>query len=176
MIVAVDIDGTVADYVNGFRDYIYRNHGIKLGYPTMYNLEKAWPELEGRYWDYHAQAVEDGLLLTLEPYPDAAMVLDVFRRDGTKIHFVTTRMEEDDTIDWLNMNNFIYDDISFGVPKISIGADVVIDDDPIALKEAYARGASVIAPRHPYNDEVNCYHFGTWKDLLIDVFTAREDT
>lgn len=175
MKIAIDIDGTVADYLGAFQNYMSTTHGVDLPYPAQYNLNKAWPDLEGRYWDYHNEAVDDGLLLNIEPYPMAREVIDMLASEGNTIHVVTERVVEDDTLEWLNQSNFIFHDISFGTPKHLVGAEFIIDDDPLTLKACLARGIDILCPAHIYNINADVPLFQNWGHLYQSAQELRNN-
>lgn len=158
----VDIDGVLADYVDGLRRFIESSYDVRLpdGDPMDYGFTD-WPLPESWSTVHHA-AVADGLYARLKPMGGAREAIRRLRGHGWRVVAATSRTEPPLfhttglTASWLDYALDRLDGLTFGVKDLTDG-DVLVDDDPRAL-DAWAA-------RHPQG-----------RTLLYDHLYNRDDT
>ena len=152
MIIGIDIDGVLIDddtyRLDHITKYCYENDLGNLDYPYGYESKCNWgndilEDYRKKYFfDYIKNAPARGF---------AAEVIKKLHDEGNKIIIITARYktQEDsaigeqmrkDTVNWLNKNGIVYDDICFTVcPKTKAiqenDVDMMIDDSPEVLPE-----------------------------------------
>jgi dimeric dUTPase (all-alpha-NTP-PPase superfamily) len=127
-LLAVDIDGVLADYVTGYSDYLFSQNMImgRLENQSSYNIAEAY----GISKDVEEKAKRDfqesGGFRWLPVYSGAEATLKWARELGYKIALVSARPYLEmrrihaDTIFWLHNNNIPYDAIYWGKDKADI--------------------------------------------------------
>lgn len=148
--IICDVDGVLADYVNGFYRWVAATAPelrVPVGrpYPSPAALrirEDEWRVLKHRYRT-------QGILLTLEPLDGAVQYLRTYAERGVNICLLTTRPGEDQYIveehtrEWLAKHRIPFDVLEFTEDKVAHicegykPADVLrfIDDDPRSVLE-----------------------------------------
>lgn len=152
MIIGIDIDGVLTDD-NTYRldcmsKYCYENNLNNLDYPYAYEDKCKWSNetLE----DYRKQYFFN-YIKNVPARRFASEIIKKLREEGHKIIIITGRYKtqedsdigkqmREDTINWLNKNGIIYDDICFTFsPKTKAvkekNVDVMIDDSPRVIPE-----------------------------------------
>ncbi len=152
MNIGIDIDGVLLDddtyRLDTMTKYCYENNLPDLDYPYEYESKCNWTkEIKEDYRQkYYFNYVQN---MPAKYY--ASEVIKKLHDDGHKIIIITGRYktQEDSslgeqmrkyTIDWLNKNNIIYDEICFvHCPKTKEikekNIDIMIDDSPEILPE-----------------------------------------
>jgi len=172
-IIACDLDGVLADTVKLALRNIEEKTAIKktnddikqydmakeLGLPRDYiedAFRKAWREYE-----------------KIEPVdPNIPYILNKLHEQAI-IYIVTSSIGDDkEIIGWLKMNNIVYDKlihVKKDNEKLSVEADVFIEDNPHLAVELKNAGKSVIMLKQPWNVEFmnNGIAFATdWNELF----------
>lgn len=175
-IVAVDIDGTLADY-----------HGWFLGFAEGY-LGRAMPvmdtnpglplhEFMGLSKEEYRQVKlayrQGGLKRSMPAFEGARHMTEAFEAAGAEVWICTTRPYlrldniDPDTREWLERNQIKYTAMIFGESKYedlveSVGADrvvAVVEDLPEQIARAYGLNLNVYVPKRPYNGAIDMLRF-----------------
>lgn len=175
VLVAIDVDSTLHDYWEQFRVAALELHGVHLPYEeqTDWGVQVlSRPQVAEVIEHTHRdEQVSAGV-----PYSGAADVINAWRRDGHTILITTHRRPDahDITAQWLTDHGFGFDLLRCGYQKVDhcqeIGADVLIDDSPINIRDAIGVGITAATIAHPWNrglaDDLPAIVYGDdWADL-----------
>jgi len=181
-ILITDMDGTIADYVNTFVDFLKRegitpvkeitsmllDESLEMDYPEYYKLKEKFEE-EGGYRD-------------MLPYTDAELTLERLKyHNNYHIIVVTSRPVHihkrifKDSFYWLKSQGFPFDELRMmGANRILLAHElmqnnevILWEDDPEILKRASLSGITTYARKHPYNANLNLPHV-----TLVDSYTG----
>lgn len=150
-IFAVDLDGVVVDYYKAIRPIAaeWLNKPVQELTPNFSFGFKEWglpPKGELGYNYLHRWAVrQKDIFLTAEPIPGAAYTLRRLSAKSIHIRIVTHRLYVGglhekvvaQTVQWLERHHIPYSDLCFLKNKVSLDADLYIDDSPSNIR-AYA--------------------------------------
>lgn len=180
-VLGVDLDGCVADYFAGFRDYVADIKGIPpehLGIPIAYDFvsDPMWSTVikdRDEFLQLHGEAVDAGLFLTLNVFKSASRVLWELSDKEVYIRIITHRLHNkgryslaiETTARWLEMNMIPYRGISFERYKAEVGCDLYLDDSPHNVTELRAAGKDCIIYDAPYNKEIPGLRAYDWQDV-----------
>lgn len=141
LVVAVDIDECLADFVGGFTDWCTN----KYGRFDVAEIESA--ENEPKKTEFYAT----GGFSSLRPIPGAAAVIRDFRRIGVKVVIITARPRrqhknvEPQTIEWLRRHGIEYDLIIFERDKSEALCEYVLPATVLGFVEDRRKHAVEIA-------------------------------
>ncbi len=184
MIIGIDIDGVLTDD-NTYRldcmsKYCYENNLSVFDYPYAYEDKCKWSDeiLENYRKQYFFDYIKN-----IPARRFASEVIKKLHEEGHKIIIITGRYKtqedsdigkqmREDTINWLNKNNIIYDDICFTFsPKTSAirekKVDIMIDDSPRVIPEV-AKIVKAFCFDNSYNinlDLPNMTRVFSWYDI-----------
>lgn len=179
-IVAIDIDGTLADYHGWFLQFASEYLGRAMPFPETMNPGLPLHEFMNLTKDQYRQVKlayrQGGLKRSMPAFEGAAELTKSIEDAGAEVWVCTTRPYlrldniDPDTREWLHRNDIQYTALLFGDSKYedlveSVGADrvvAVIEDLPEQVERAKAMGLLVYTPARPYNSSVN----GRWEDLI----------
>lgn len=156
MLVAIDVDSTLHDYWEQFRQAAALLHGVDLPYEdqTDWAVEAlSRPQLAAVIEHTH----DDARITAAVPYDGAADVINAWRRAGHLILITTHRRPDahDVTAAWLTDHGIGFDLLRCGYEKVDhcteVGADVLIDDSPTNIRQAVAAGITAATIAHPWN-------------------------
>lgn len=184
MIIGVDIDGVLID------DDTYR-----LDYMTKYCYENGLPDIDNPYaYEAKCDWTEDILYDYRKKYffdyiknaPVRSFASEIIKKlhdEGNKIVIITGRYKttenseigeqmRNDTVNWLNKNNIIYDEIYYAhCPKIKEvkenNIDIMIEDSPSTILEL-AKITKVLCYDNRYNRDLECSNMVrvfSWYDI-----------
>lgn len=184
MIIGIDIDGVLMD------DDTYR-----LDHMTKYCYENGLPDMDNPYayeekYKWEKEILEDyrkkyyfNYINNAPARAFASEVIEKLHDEGNKIIIVTGRYKtkEDskigeqmrkDTVNWLNKNNIIYDEICYAhCPKVKEikekNIDIMIDDSPEIIREL-AKVTKVLCFDNRYNRDLtydNMIRVFSWYDI-----------
>jgi len=165
-IIGIDLDGCVADYVTGFRDYVrQQGYTMRTSVPLAYNFAEAF-DIDQHTLEQLKEAFEEsGGFITLPIYPRAAEILRKLQRLGYKIVIITSRRQTRahrifyDTSEWLKTYGIPYDMLLFSRDKSdALRRNIypakclffVEDHDKYAFELA-SDGTPVLLLEQPYN-------------------------
>lgn len=182
LVIAVDLDGTTADFTHGIRTHIARKINIPRAdwanmFPNgsryaMWEGDDAWfPGPEDFQTDFRAFENLGGYR-TLEVYENAQEISKALVHHGFKLRVVTARGMDfnQDTQHWIRTNMLPLGEItnSVGGKHLIEGKDVSIEDSPTEIKLLLDNGEKVIGMNHAYNKHIvheNFYRIDGWDKL-----------
>lgn len=189
-VVAVDIDGTIADYHTHFLEFAAQWIGRDMPQPTRINPGKRLSEWMGVdhkvYQECKLAFRQGGLKRWMPAYPNAGLLTQAIQAAGAEVWICTTRPYlrldniDPDTREWMARNGIQYDAVLFGDQKYAELARqaedrvaVVFDDLPEQCYEAVKLGFNVYVRDQPYNRH---YHGGLGRVYSCDemMIVARE--
>jgi hypothetical protein len=129
-ILCVDIDGVLADYVDGYIDFLIRKGVVGVEVKNIplstYNIAEGLSIDKGLEEMAKREFQENGGFSSLPVYPQSASVLKSAREQGYRIALISARPYLEvrrihaDTVKWLGDNNVPYDAIFWGKDKADI--------------------------------------------------------
>jgi uncharacterized protein len=179
VLVAIDVDSTLHDYWEQFRQAAMALHGVDL----PYDAQTDW-SVDALTRHQLAAVIEhthdDERIAAGVPYAGAADVINAWRRAGHLILITTHRRADahNATARWLTDHGIGFDLLRCGYEKVDhckeIGADLLIDDSPTNLRLAVQAGLASATIRHPWNSslqaEVSAVIFGDdWPELAANL-------
>lgn len=159
MVIAVDIDGTIAQTTRRLVPYL----GLKIIYD--YNPFSSIQE-EGEFFRKNEQIFNE-----LRPYDGAAKVLWLIKRHGWDVVYLTSRSPSVKNITrlWLLKNRFPPGELIFTSDKASvlgqIKAQVFVEDAPKYI-EAASDITTILIKDQPYNRHISGRRFKRWHEVL----------
>lgn len=186
-VLGVDLDGVVADYTLGFRQFVARARGVE---PESLPLDRSWDFAEwgfapGDFELHHRDAVQQGRILANLPMIEgAADALWRLSDAGVWIRVITHRLYVNwshataisDTVSWLDTHQIPYRDICFLGAKPEVEADCYIDDAAHNIAALRAAGNEVIVFDQPYNRHLDAPRAATWaevEELVAELLVDR---
>ena len=168
MKIGIDLDGVVVDmlemmmpYLRKYKpnakredvtDYKLRNFGTKQSRTAQIELAKMLSNFEF-----------NGGYLNAKPIDGAVEGVNNLY-DKNEIHFISSRNQYEKILNhsfrWLNSHGFKYHSLTCfqedKYPTIKMhGVELMIEDNPFALRELTKKGVECIVFDQPYNQEVN---------------------
>lgn len=184
VIIGVDIDGTVGDYIQILREYLAKKFNIpaedmeeRLPEPTDYSFSTWGEEIEKNFKQLHSEAVTDGIYQEMESFPKASENLWKLNNEDYHLRIITSRFVKhgqnyevvSSTSRWLDMHNIPYRDLMFVHEKTEVYVDVLIDDSPYNI-EAYQRtGRNIIIFDAPYNRNFDGIRVHNWEQAYAEI-------
>ncbi len=176
-VFGVDLDGVVADFIQGLKPIAADWLGVsehELTDDVSYGF-KEW-KLGGvrGYNDLHRYAVKERRLFeTLPPIPGAAAALRRLSRSGVRIRIITHRLYIEwfhrqavaQTVEWLERHGVPYWDLCFMAKKSSVEADVYVEDSPVNIASLRAARRQVIVLRNSTNRHVAAPAADSWREV-----------
>lgn len=171
-IVAVDIDGTLADYHKHFLEFAEKWIGRAMPPPNKMNPGMHLSEFMGvdphLYRECKLAFRQGGLKRWMPVYAGAQQMIQGIRDLGAEVWICTTRPYlrldniDPDTREWLSRNRIAYDAVLFGDEKYlelkrqaGERVAVVFDDLPEQCAVAFGYGFKVCIRDQPYNLHYN---------------------
>lgn len=169
--IGVDLDGVVANFVDGFREWCRANgHTHEMPPPDRYNIWEVWGLTRQEWDDSFARACHDGLFYTLTPYDDAVESIRKLKQDGHFIHIITYRVRPDvqlDTINWLTKHHVPYDALSFSKEKAGFPLDVMLEDTAANVQPVENAGVPCYLIDRPWNRSyIHPRRVSSWKEFV----------
>lgn len=171
-IVAIDIDGTLADYHGWFlrfaEGYLGRAMPLMDTNPGL-PLHEFMGLTKEEYRQVKLAYRQGGLKRSMPVFEGASYLTQSIEDAGAEVWICTTRPYlrldniDPDTREWLERHNIQYTALLFGDSKYedlveSVGADrivAVVEDLPEMVDRAKAQGLTVYTPERPYNGSVD---------------------
>jgi hypothetical protein len=168
-VVAVDIDGTLADYHGWFTRFAELWTGREMPDPTDNTngipLYKWLGMSKKTYRECKLAYRQGGMKRSMPCYPGSADLLRYMRKSGCEVWICTTRPYlrldniDPDTRHWLRRNHIPYDGVIFGEHKYRdlvkiVGRErvlMVLDDLPEMIEQTLALGIPGVLRDQPYN-------------------------
>ncbi|HXA54185.1 MAG TPA: hypothetical protein VNV37_04850 [Solirubrobacteraceae bacterium] len=159
MRIAVDIDSTLHHHWDVVSEVSRRRFGVRLPYEEQltWGLTRLRPEqLDVCVRESHS----DERILASVPYPGAVETVRAWHAQG---HFVQVLGHPSlscrrATAAWLEAIGLPFDDMQCPGERVESclrdGIELLIDDSPLSIAEALARGIAAATIVHPWNEEV----------------------
>lgn len=180
-VLGVDLDGVVGDYENAFRAHVSKAKQVA---PESLPPMRTWSFADSgwgigsdeEFYELHAEAVRNGMFLTMDVIDGASEQLWRLSDAGVHIRIITHRMvvkgthgvAAGDTARWLDMHQIPMRDLCFIGDKPQAGADLYVDDAPhniTNLRAAYGRQDAAVVFDQPYNRHLDGPRATNWVDL-----------
>ncbi len=163
--VGIDIDGTVANYLQGAAPLLKEHYGLEPDFSQpAYTID----ELFGLTEETRPRGLQKHLYENLHLFrhlptrerDSHQLSWEIQRTLGAKVYFITARsptpVVEEDTLFWLTYNGFTFDEVFFTKDKAQLcremKVDVIIEDEIKHLVGLIAAGIDVVIPNQPWND------------------------
>ncbi len=162
MRLAIDLDGVVANFNEGWIRFYNRQFGTSLDVSQV----DAWdviPKLTrfahmGEFWDWAEHLDGASLFRHLEPFPDAIPALVTLAGWGHTIVIVTTKPDfaVGDTFAWIGEHGIPTTEVHITEDKEQVAADVYLEDAPHQLYRLRRHRPEVVVVRfaRPWNHEI----------------------
>lgn len=179
-IVAVDIDGTLADYHRWFLQFAEMYLGKPVPPYEEMTQESLWRHChisKSTYRQVKLAYRQGGMKRSMPAYPNAAGLTRSLRGNGAEVWICTTRPYlrldniDPDTRHWLRRNRIQYDGVLYGEHKYRQLARIVgkyrvvgvLDDLPELCGQAFSVGISPVLVRRPHNEHLraDCEQVGS---------------
>lgn len=176
-VLAVDLDGVVADFHAGLKPIAAEWLGIaekELTDEVSYGFPEWQLERSGGYDALHRFAVKErGLFAALAPIRGAPAALRRLSTRGVRIRIVTHRLYISwfhreaivQTTDWLEHHGVPYWDLCFMRDKAAVGANLYLEDSPGNIEALRADGHPTIALRNSTNRHLPAPYAEDWAEL-----------
>jgi uncharacterized protein len=170
MRIAIDIDSTLHHYWDILSEVSVRRFGIELPYDEQFSwgITRLRPEQLALCIE---ESHSDEWILAGAPYPGAVRAVRSWHEQGHFVHITSHRALDRKrvTAAWLKRIGLPFDDLHCSYDKVArcaeLEIELLIDDGPLNLAAALARGIAAATIRHPWN-----------RDLCEeeDILTARD--
>lgn len=156
IVLAVDLDGTCADYVPHMRKIAAEFTGrpiAALPSEVSYPLTEWGIRTPKEYEQLHRFGLlRHALFRDMPAIKGASRTLRGFSNEGCRIRIVTSRLCADrhhaetviQSVNWLDNHKIPYDDICFVKKKTDVAADIYIDDSPEQIAQLRESGRYVL--------------------------------
>jgi hypothetical protein len=157
--IALDIDSTIHHYWDLLERIAQERYGVSMPYDAQddWGITVLSPDdLAACVEESHS----DENILAGEPYPGAVEIVAEWHAAGHWIHVTSHRRtgSREATERWLNDIGMPFDDLHCSFDKVSrcveLEIDVLIDDSPVNIRRARARGILPATIVHPWNREL----------------------
>lgn len=170
-VVAIDIDGTLADYHGHLHSFAegWIGHDLRRDYdgsePFRYWVERWWGLDHTAFRALKLAFRQGGMKRTMPIYPGAAELIEEVMMIGAEVWLTTTRPWErfdrvdPDTREWLRRHAISYDGLLYDDDKLDALCErieprrivAVLDDQRDILMAAASRSLGPIMRETPYN-------------------------
>ena len=176
-VFGVDLDGVVADFVEGLRPIAAEWLGVpldKLTREISYGFLEWGLDPGGGYEALHRFAVKQrNLFKILPPIPGATPALRRLSTEGIRIRIITHRLYIEwfhkeavrQTIEWLEEHGVPYWDLCFMRDKAAVGADIYVEDNPSNIKALRADGHLTIVFANSTNRDLESPRAESWEEV-----------
>jgi 5'(3')-deoxyribonucleotidase len=173
-VFGVDLDGVVADYIQGLKPIAAEWLGVPV---TSLTDEVSYGFKEwniGSYEDLHRFALKERRLFASLPLMEgAAPALRRISTRGVRIRIITHRLYIPwfhreaviQTMEWLEKHGIPYWDLCFMAEKSSVNADVYVEDSPKNISALREAGKEVIVFRNSTNRELAAPEAHDWLEV-----------
>jgi len=183
-VLAVDLDGVVADFMKGLRPIAAEWLGAPVETLTE-EVSYGFPEWKldrsGGYEALHRFAVKQrGLFKSLPPLAGAPAALRRLSARNIRIRIITHRLyipwfhqeAVQQTIEWLEHHAIPYWDLCFMRDKAAVGADLYVEDSPDNIEALRAEGHETIIVVNSTNRHLPPPRASSWEDVEQLVLAA----
>jgi 5'-nucleotidase len=135
MIILVDMDGVICDFIGGWLKKVKEELDLDLPYPLEWQLELAFPQVETKLITDVFR--KPGFFLGLDPMPGAIDALNMMVEAGNEVYICTSPQltyhcaaEKTEWVDSYLGRDWVARTI-ISKDKTLIHGDILIDDEPI---------------------------------------------
>jgi len=181
-VFGVDLDGVVANFIEGLRPIAAEWLGVEestlardVGYGfAEWHLERMGTDTADGYERLHRFAVtQRNLFRDLPPIDGAPAALRRISALGVRIRIITHRLYIKhfhrpalaQTIDWLDHHGVPYWDLCFMAEKAAVGADLYVEDSPANIASLRESGCEVICFGNSTNVDVAEPRVTSWLEV-----------
>jgi beta-phosphoglucomutase-like phosphatase (HAD superfamily) len=173
-VFGVDLDGVVADFIQGLKPIAAEWLGVPL---TSLTDEVSYGFREwniGDYDDLHRFALKERALFASLPLIEgAASALRRISARGIRIRIITHRLYIEwfhrqaivQTVEWLEKHGIPYWDLCFMAAKSSVDANVYVEDSPANILALRDVGKEVIVFRNSTNRDLVAPGASDWLEV-----------
>lgn len=180
-VVIVDIDDVLANFREGFSDWLHKKFGVRADVDSKeYYFITALSKINLNSEHVFKMFLDDEGFANLTVDTDNLEILHQLKHKGYWIHLLTARPEEElqclyDTYFWICQQNIPCDAISFSPEKFRWCAKskyydkgaikFAIDDAPKHAEDYAKHGIKCLVPSKSYNNHLNhenIYHFESY--------------
>ncbi len=173
-VFGVDLDGVVADFIQGLKPIAAEWLGVPL---TSLTDEVSYGFREwniGDYDDLHRFALKERALFASLPLIEgAAPALRRISSRGIRIRIITHRLYIEwfhrqaivQTVEWLEKHGIPYWDLCFMAAKSSVDANVYVEDSPANIHALRDIGKEVIVFRNSTNRDLVAPDASNWLEV-----------
>jgi len=154
--IILDIDGVVRDIHTPIckiyqREY-NNNSNIKLSDIKQYDLQPTFPLITNKEEFFRVHAEE--IFYQSKPYNKYDVVSIMRLMNNNTVHFVSSQLNgvEYLTENWLKLNGFPYDSLTFSSDKAIIGGNICLDDCIDNLIKVQNKGIYPVCFSRPWNN------------------------
>lgn len=159
LVVGLDLDGTSGDFHTSFRQICIDEQGVDPErfpvVPTKYCYAEAGAfDSREEFKKALFRATGQGVYARMKPYEGFAEQIRSLYSQGAKIEVITSRPEDamDSTLFWLDeVAKVPFHRVTITHEKLSVPADVYIDDMPEHIKNFTKAGKDSLIFDQPYN-------------------------
>ncbi len=186
-VLAVDLDGVVADFTAGLRPIAAEWLGVPLHALTD-DVSYGFPEwdldVSGGYEMLHRFAVKERhLFRNLPPVRGAPAALRRLSTQGVRIRIVTHRLyipwfhreAVEQTTEWLEHHGIPYWDLCFMRDKAAVGADLYLEDSPSNIEALRNDGHPTIVMVNSTNADLPGPRALDWLEMEAHINTAIDE-
>jgi beta-phosphoglucomutase-like phosphatase (HAD superfamily) len=176
-VFGVDLDGVVADFIQGLRPIAAEWLGISvesLPREVSYGFPEWRLEDYGGYESLHRFAVKErDLFKRVPPIVGAPAALRRLSARDVRIRIITHRLyikwfhqeAVQQTVDWLEYHGIPYWDLCFMRDKAAVGADLYVEDSPANIRALRDTGHEVLVLRNSTNRDLPGPGAETWDEV-----------
>lgn len=176
-VFGVDLDGVVADFIQGLKPVAAEWLGVPVTSLTdevSYGFKEWNLGTEEAYNDLHRFALKERALFANLPLMDgAAPALRRLSALGIRIRVITHRLyipwfhrqAVTQTLEWLEQHGIPYWDLCFMAAKSSVDADVYVEDSPRNIHTLRAAGKRVIVFQNSTNRDLPPPYATHWSQV-----------
>lgn len=177
----IDIDGTVANYVQALREHMITVHHVNteqyaMRVPQSYDfIDPSWPfTTVDEFTAEHKCAVRHGLYEQEQALPYAVQIITQLQQHKYDIIFATSRTDDlyGSTLAWLERQfgrKIIRKSSVYVGNKATIAlrerAHVVIEDNPNEIRQFVEHNIPVLQPDYAYNKQAGGIAFTDWRQV-----------
>jgi beta-phosphoglucomutase-like phosphatase (HAD superfamily) len=184
-VFGVDLDGVVADFIQGFKPIVAEWLGVPIASLTdevSYGFRE-W-NLGTSYDDVHRFALKErDLFANLPLIEGSASALRRLSSTGIRIRIITHRLYIPwfhrqavvQTLEWLEKHGVPYWDLCFMASKSSVDANVYVEDSPANIQALRSAGKEVMVFRNSTNRDLAPPGTTQWKEVEQWVMSKYTD-
>lgn len=157
MLLGVDLDGVVCDFVHVCNEWIHETYGHEIIPATKWDWADDYPDGKMAFRSFWGAGVEGGAFTRCPEIPDAVETLKRIISGGDDVVFVTHRNPANGplalhTVEWLKGRGLPVN-LAFLQEKELLRADFYVDDKPETIDALLVQGFEAVLFDQPWNRE-----------------------